>query len=141
VHSIRYQALDRHFYVFAVREGNRWLSWEEVQFYAAMIDLPTVPVLWTEATPADKNAYEQRILEAVSRNSAFDSRDAATGKPCTMEGLVSRNAAGFATDAFAHHVFKWVRKGHVQTNEHWTRNWHRAPLKHEGGHHVDTDDK
>ncbi|RYZ35919.1 MAG: 2'-5' RNA ligase, partial [Sphingobacteriales bacterium] len=47
------------------------------------------------------------------------------------------NTNGFATDAFAQNVFKWVRKGHVKTDQHWTRNWRCAPLKHEGGEHVD----
>ena len=27
-----------------------------------------------------------------------------------------------------HNVFKYVRKGHVQTGEHWTRHWKRARL-------------
>lgn len=29
---------------------------------------------------------------------------------------------------FARNVFKYVRKGHVKTDEHWTRNWKRARL-------------
>jgi len=29
---------------------------------------------------------------------------------------------------FAHNVFKYVRKGHVKTDEHWTRHWKRARL-------------
>ena len=45
IHSIRYEALEQHFFVFAIREGERWLSWEEVEFYAALLDWPTVPVL------------------------------------------------------------------------------------------------
>jgi hypothetical protein len=37
-------------------------------------------------------------------------------------------ARSFTTDEFATCVFKWVRKGHVQTDQHWTRNWQRAKL-------------
>ena len=121
-----------------MREGEQWLSWEEVKFYAAMLDLPTVPQIAIEPTPIDQASFEERIQDIVSGNSTFDSVDAATGKRCSMEGIVSRNADCFSTDAFARNVFKWVRKGHVKTDQHWTRNWRRAPLKHEGGNHVDT---
>lgn len=137
VHSIRYQQLDHHFYVFAVREQGRWLSWEEVKFYAAMLDLPTVPQIEIEATPGDRQLFEQKIMNMVGTAGAFDPVDTATAKPCTLEGIVSRNAAAFHSSEFAHNVFKWVRKGHVKTNEHWTRNWKRAGLKYEGGHYVD----
>ncbi|MNT61895.1 hypothetical protein D3C72_1995690 [compost metagenome] len=54
-----------------------------------------------------------------------------------MEGIVSRNAAGYEVNAFAQNVFKYVRKGHVKTDEHWTRNWKRAALINEGGKNVD----
>jgi hypothetical protein len=138
VHSIQYQNLDHHFYVFALREGEQWLSWEEVKFYANLLDLPTVPEIEIEPTPANKEVFEKKVQGVVSTAGAFDPIDVKTGKPCTMEGIVSRNAEGFATDAFAHNVFKWVRKAHVKTDEHWTRNWKRASLKGEGGKYVDT---
>jgi hypothetical protein len=137
VHSIRYQQLEQHFYVFAVREHDRWLSWEEVKFYAAMLDLPTVPQIEIESTPGNQTLFEQKIMNIVGTGGAFDPVDTATDKPCTLEGIVSRNAAAFHCDQFAHNVFKWVRGGHVKTNEHWTRNWKRARLKHEGGNYVD----
>jgi hypothetical protein len=138
VHSLQYQKLDHHFYVFAAREGNRWLSWEEVKFYAAMLELPTVPEMEMEKTPTDKAGFEKKILDVVKGPGAFCPVEVTTGKPATMEGIVSRNADAFGTDAFARNVFKWVRKGHVKTDEHWTRHWKRAPLKWEGGSDVDT---
>jgi hypothetical protein len=137
VHSIRYQQLDQHFYVFAVREAGRWLSWEEVKFYAALLELPTVPVIGMESTPANRLLFEEKLLNITATAGAFDPIDTATEQPCTLEGIVSRNAAAFNRDEFAHNVFKWVRKGHVKTNEHWTRNWKRARLKNEGGNYVD----
>jgi hypothetical protein len=54
-----------------------------------------------------------------------------------MEGVVSRNTDEYAATAFAQNVFKYVRKGHVKTDEHWTRNWKRASLINEGGKYVD----
>jgi len=141
VHSIEYRNLEHHFYVFAIREADRWLSWEEVKFYAGLLDLPTVPEIEIEQTPVDKVVYEQKIKTVVSTPGALAPIDTITGKPCTMEGIVSRNAAAFPTHAFAHNVFKWVRKEHVKTNEHWTRNWKRATLNYEGGPYVDINSK
>jgi len=28
--------------VFAIRDGDRWLSWAEVLFYAEVLELPTI---------------------------------------------------------------------------------------------------
>lgn len=137
VHSIAYKKLDHHFYVFAVREHDRWLSWEETCFYAAMLDLPTVPVIQQLHTPLVKADFESNILNIVKGAGRFDAYDAATGTPATMEGIVTRNAAAFPVHAFAENVFKYVRKGHVKTDVHWTRNWRRATLQHEGGKYVD----
>lgn len=36
---------------------------------------------------------------------------------------------GFLMIKFAENVMKWVRKDHVQTTSHWTKNWLRASLK------------
>jgi hypothetical protein len=137
VHSMQYQQLDHHFYVFAVREKDQWLSWNEVQFYAALLDLPTVPVIEIEKTPQDRTMFEKKMQNIVTATGAFLPVDTVTGLPCSMEGIVSRNAASFSTSAFAQNVFKWVRKGHVKTTEHWTRKWKRASLKQEGGLYVD----
>jgi len=135
LHSIVYPNIEDHYYVFGVREHDQWLSWEETTFIAAAFDLPMVPVLETAHCPTDKNVFEKHFLELVAQPGSFGSADVQTGLPCTMEGIVTRNAAGYAVDDFAANVFKYVRKGHVKTDEHWTRNWKRAPLKFEK--HVD----
>ncbi|RFS26602.1 2'-5' RNA ligase [Chitinophaga silvatica] len=128
IHSIEYGKIDHHFYVFAVREQDRWLSWEETVFYAGMIDLPVVPVVAEVANTADKQIFEQSLITAAQGSGAFEPRDAISGTPTTMEGIVTRNVNGYPVSAFAENVFKYVRKGHVKTDEHWTRNWKRAPL-------------
>ncbi len=137
VHSLRYRQLPAHFFVFGVRELGRWLSWEETKFYAAMLGLPTVPELGVFAPPASQQVFEQEVLAIVQGNGAFDPCNAHSGTPATMEGIVTRNVNGYAVEDFSRNVFKYVRKGHVQTDRHWTRNWQRAPLNHEGGHYVD----
>src|SRR4028119_1404502 len=129
IHSLRYTQLDHYFYVFAVRLHDTWLSWEETKFYAAMLDLPVVPEIAVITKPANKADFEKSVLQLVAGGGAFAPMDTATGQPATMEGLVTRNVASYKTEAFANNVFKWVRKGHVKTDEHWTRNWKRAELK------------
>jgi hypothetical protein len=132
VHSIAYTHLTEHFFVFGVRENDRWLSWEETKFYAGLLDLPLVPVIAT-VQPGDQKAFEEQVLALAAEPSVFGSVDAITGSACTREGIVTRNAEGYSVDEFSKNVFKYVRKGHVKTDEHWTRNWKRAPLAHEKG--------
>ncbi|WP_298715431.1 RNA ligase family protein [Chitinophaga sp.] len=136
IHSLEYRQLDHHYYVFAVREDGRWLSWEETRFYAHMLDLPVVPEV---SMPEVNNraAFEKELVAAAGGSGAFGPHNAASGAPATMEGIVTRNADGYPADEFSKNVFKYVRKGHVQTDVHWTRNWKRARLKQEGGNYVD----
>lgn len=131
IHSIEYRRLEAHFYVFAVRCLDVWLSWEEVKFYASAFDFPTVPELEATAPPTIEKDLRESILHFASRESTLGSVDVQTSKPCTMEGIVTRAAAEYRVDDFAENVFKYVRKGHVKTDEHWTRHWRRAKLRWE----------
>ncbi len=130
IHSIRYENMEHHFYVFGVRVLDKWLAWEEVQFYATLLDFPTVPELKI-VEPLTQNVFEKIALAIVKQPSTFDSYDVHTQVPCRMEGIVSRNTDSFAVNDFKKNIFKYVRKDHVKTDEHWTRNWKRAPLKWE----------
>lgn len=120
LHSIEYSHLEHYFYIFAIRDGNKWLAWDEVVFYAQLLDLPTVPVLargvFTE------NEIKTVINTAISEGSQL-------GGAC--EGVVCRTAEGFETADFSDKLLKYVRKNHVKTDEHWTRNWQRAKLRFE----------
>jgi len=129
IHSIEYKKLDSHFYVFAVRDkGKMWLSWEEVEFWAGVLDLPVVPVLYKGPCAATAKEHQSEILKLASGTGAFDPHDVKTGLATTMEGLVSRPTTAFTVEEFPTFVSKFVRKNHVKTDEHWTRNWKRAPL-------------
>ena len=131
IHSIAYEHIEHYFYVFAIRCQDQWLSWEEVCFYAAAFDLPTVPVLGLALNTREEIAFRAEVLNFTRKQSAFASVDVKTGTACTIEGVVSRNSKGFAVDELGTNVFKYVRKGHVKTDEHWTRNWKRAKLMYE----------
>ena len=127
VHSIRYTDLPEHFFVFAIRDHDRWLSWEETKFYAAMLDFKMIPEIKT-VVPEDRARFEKDVLEIVKTASVFGSEDVITEKPCSMEGIVTRNVGEYSTRRSSQNVFKYVRKGHVKTTEPWTR----AQLNSEG---------
>lgn len=128
VHSIAYSQLEHHYYVFAVREKGHWLSWEETCFYANLLDFPTVPVIGRSQGIRERDTFVMDVKLLASAQSGLGSYDPFTQEVCSREGVVSRNADGYAADDFVHNVLKYVRKGHVKTDEHWTRNWKRAPL-------------
>ena len=113
IHSIAYSQLESYFYLFAVRRGGHWLSWEEVKFYAQLFDFPTVPEIPIFQPLADftqKYANEDIALaqwlaanlgeswtESVQTAGKLGGYDPKTGEACS-EGFVIRNAADFATN-------------------------------------------
>ncbi len=118
IHSIEYTNLESYFYIFGVRDNNKWISWKEVEEYSYLLDIPTVPVLFRGVVNTAKEL--QTIVEGlVSKESTLGG---------AREGIVVRNAGEFDNSDFAENVMKWVRKGHVTTDEHWTRNWKKAKL-------------
>lgn len=129
IHSIEYKRIESYYYIFAVRCLDMWLSWEEVKFYAAMFDFPTVPELNVQQVKdLSQESLQVEILKLTKEPSIFGSVDTQTGENCTREGIVSRNIEEYPVSGFSHNVFKYVRKGHVKTDQHWTRNWKRAKL-------------
>ena len=151
VHSIAYSRLESFFYVFAVRQQQHWLSWEEVQFYAAMFDFPTVPEIPIRQplsdfyqTGKDENQALAQWLTAnlgmswqqsVETAGLLGGYDPQTGVPCS-EGFVVRNREGFATNNGDlpvqsnefDNLFKLVRAKHVKTDVHWSKTWQPAQL-------------
>jgi len=129
VHSIEYKRLEEYYFIFAVRCMDVWLSWEEVKFYASLFNFPVVPEIHTQiVSDYTEEQLKEQVIGYAQEASVFDSFDTITGNACSREGVVSRNTGEYAVKDFAHNVFKYVRKGHVKTDEHWTRNWKRAKL-------------
>jgi hypothetical protein len=119
IHSIEYTNMTSYLYIFGVRDNNKWISWEEVEEYSYLLDVPTAPVLFKGVV----NTYDELktlVEDLVSQPSSLGGK---------REGIVVRNAGSFDNDEFSENVMKWVRKGHVQTDEHWTRNWVKAKIK------------
>jgi len=128
IHSIEYKRLRSYYYLFAVRQNETWLSWDDVELYAELLNLPTVPVLFKGET----NDLKSLVLELINQPSVLDGYDTITGETI-KEGVVVRVAESFIEDFDKqnycfNHLLKYVRKGHVKTDEHWTRNWKRAEI-------------
>ena len=105
-HSIAYDRLPAYFLVFSIwNDKNECLPWDETVLWAKLLGLHVVPVLyrgpWNEAAV--------RAFDGVATSQLGGDR----------EGYVVRLAGGFHYRAFRQSVAKYVRKDHVQTDEHW----------------------
>ncbi|NMF01527.1 RNA ligase family protein [Aneurinibacillus aneurinilyticus] len=104
-HSIHYQDLPSYFLLFSVwNEQNMCLAWDETAAWAKRHMIETVPVLYRGIW------NEEAIKSCYTRQSLYGGE---------QEGFVVRLADTFHYDDFMHSAAKFVRKNHVQTNEHW----------------------
>ena len=120
IHSIEYENLTSIFYLFGARYKGVWVSWDEIEDYAFLLDIPTVPVLFKGVFDAEEE-LNKKVLELVSQPSALGGE---------REGIVIRLYDEFYDSEFPNSLMKWVRKGHIKTDEHWTRNWKKAKIKY-----------
>ncbi len=111
VHSIEYDALPGYSLVFGVRDDALGLFWEWDMIVAQAKDLglPTVPVLFRGIVESEHDL--EALTSALAREpSAFGGQ---------REGVVVRVGGEFPDAMFQRSLAKWVRRGHVQTDEHW----------------------
>lgn len=120
IHSIEYTNLKSYFYIFGVRDNNIWIPWQSVEEYSYLLDIPTVPVLFRGKVESEKE-LKALVEKLVSETSKLGGE---------IEGIVIRNSGMFHNDYFKDNVMKWVRKDHVTTTNHWTRNWQKSKLKY-----------
>lgn len=105
-HSIAYDRLPGYFMLFAVvDETGLSLPWESVEEWAALLDLPTVPVIY-------RGPFADLDLANLY---PFTSSLSTHGEP---EGYVVRTRAGFNVHG-DRPIAKYVRENHVQTDDHW----------------------
>lgn len=103
-HSIHYSNLTSYFEVFSIWDENNWcLSFDETKEWCQLLGLIHVPVLW-------QGTFDEEFI----KNYKVDTE--------RQEGYVIRLAGRFDFDDFGKSVAKWVRKAHVQTDEHWMYN-------------------
>lgn len=100
-HSIIYKDLPSYFLGFSFwDENNMCVSWDETLSMFTYLDIKHVKILYSGIFDEDiiKNLYS---------------------KDRHMEGYVVRVSDSFSYDNFNKNVAKFVRKNHVQTDEHW----------------------
>ena len=118
-HSIKYTDLRNYVQVFnVVNDENRVVSWDAIEERCELLDLEHVPVLWEGEFDRDliSSWTEEDVNEMAGREA---------------EGYVVRVKRSFPVEQFEYHVGKWVRKGHVNTSEHWLRDWEKKGEKNE----------
>jgi hypothetical protein len=128
-HSIEYSGLDHYFYIFGIRDENKWLSWEDVEFYASLLNIPTAPVLFKGLFCELNTENLENYINIITSKPSLLSDNTIFETP--KEGVVIRMYDEFNNDEFSTSVIKWVRSNHVQNNEHWRNKWKRAKLKFE----------
>lgn len=101
-HSIRYDDLPAHFLVYSIWDGNRCLSWDETVEWCELLDLHTVPVIY-RGPMLDDNGLAKQFAPYADAH----------------EGWVVRDGGEFAMRDFQTRLVKMVRRGHVQTDQHW----------------------
>ena len=117
-HSIHYDKLTSYFHLFAANNGNYWYSWDDVKMFADMMNIPHVPELWRGIINFE-DQLKELVEKYVAEPEVFGSE---------REGVVIRRTDSFPIEDFSKYVCKWVRPNHVQTDEHWTKNWKKAKL-------------
>lgn len=116
-HSISYTGLPSYFMCFSVWDHeNNCMSWDDTQLICEELGLSTVPVLARGVYIGDGKISTACETETV-RITDLVKVSLLGGESC--EGVVIRVADSFHYNEYATKVAKWVRAGHVQTDEHW----------------------
>jgi hypothetical protein len=103
-HSIFYDLLPSYFLTFSIFRGNTCLSWDETTEWCDLLGLETIPVMY-------RGEWNMKAIQACMRGeSKYGS---------SQEGYVVRSSASFELNEFPKCIGKYVREGHVQTDQHW----------------------
>lgn len=105
-HSISYDNLTDYFEMFGVYDGTRRLHWDECLLWAEELNLTVVPVLY-------RGIWDEKKVKSICNS--IDTT--------AVEGIVVSSVETFDVTDFKDNVAKFVRKNHVQTDQHWTKNW------------------
>lgn len=100
-HSLAYNNLPSYFMVFSIwDENNICLSVDDTLEYCELLGLIHVPILY-------RGKFNIDIIKNFKINTE------------KQEGFVMRKARSFPFSEFKTSVVKWVRAGHVTTEDHW----------------------
>jgi NADH:ubiquinone oxidoreductase subunit len=107
-HSIAYDNLKSYFYCFSIWDENNYcIPWNDTVDFCNLLGIEHVPVL------SEPFLWHPWLVTSI------DDNDFVGYDPETQEGYVIRNVDRFHYDDFENNVAKFVRKNHVQTDQHW----------------------
>lgn len=104
VHSVQYENLKSYFYGFSMWDNinNVCLSWEQTLEWFSLLGVESVPVLYD-------GIFDEQIIRSLWNESMKQQ----------VEGYVVRSVESFHYNDFKNNVAKFVRRDHVQTDQHW----------------------
>lgn len=110
-HSIYYTQLPSYLFIFNILDikQNIWLSWDDIEKISTQFDIPTVPVLFRGKFL--KEIELENMINMLSSQKEFNIDE--------REGVVVRAANSITAENFSTSCAKWVRAGHVTTDDHW----------------------
>jgi hypothetical protein len=112
VHSVKYTLLPHFLNIFAVRFGDDWLDWDDVQDLSREIGVPTVPVILSGCF-SSKKSFKETIESFASFSSVYGP---------TREGLVIRRKNNICQEnGKMLGIGKYVNSNFVPGNEHWSK--------------------
>ncbi len=98
-HSIHYHELPSYFMGFSIwDDSNVCLSWQDTVEWLEGLGLEVVPTLYT-------GIYDEKVIRSLWKGEG--------------EGYVVRLAQAIPYAEFQYSVGKFVRRNHVQTDQHW----------------------
>lgn len=97
------------FFVFGILNNGKWLSWVDTKKRARELGLKLAPLLF------EGQASTVKELESLTNRLAMQKSSFGGDR----EGLVIRVSESFLNDNFSSSIGKWVRKDHIQSDEHW----------------------
>ncbi len=102
-HSIAYNDLSSYFYAFSYWLGEECVDWDLSLLRFEELGLDVAPTLY-------RGVWDENVIKALW-SPMYGNNE--------MEGFVVRTVEGFHINEFQHHVAKFVREKHVQTDKHW----------------------
>ena len=127
IHSLEYTNLESFFYLFGGLQDGVFSSWEDVELWSDILNIPTVPVLFDGIVNSEKELKEL-VLKLAKEPSTLGAFDTTTGEKM-KEGVVVRPYDSFPYEKFGDNIRKYVRANHVKSDEFWVKNWRKAKLK------------
>jgi len=104
-HSIYYDKLPSYFLVFSIIQNDKFIySWDDILHICDILGLAHVPVLY-------RGYWDDDIIKNCFRTNSFYGAE--------QEGYVIRLTKQIDVIDWPKEAAKFVRKNHIQSNEHW----------------------